>query len=159
LVSSFSHRWRIKCLSAYSSLQQPLAESFWVFNNPEKVPSVDPSSLPELKEFFSSCAYLHTVSMPTWQSFPFTERSTVLSSFVHSLHLLDALLAELYRTLNDSVFFFKLSAEFFLKCTAAHMLNAHLAELHRILHDSVCNCVLIHSLASKVFNNLEVFFL
>jgi hypothetical protein len=78
---------------------------------------------------------------------------------VHSLHFLDALLAELYKTLNDSVFFFKLSAEFFLKCTAARMLNAHLAELHIILHDSICNCVLIHNLASKVFNNLEVFFL
>jgi hypothetical protein len=72
--------------------------------------------------------------------------------------LLDALLAELYRTLNDSGFFFKLSAEFFLKCIATHMLNAHLAELHRILNDSgFYMCLLSHNLASKVFNNLEVF--
>jgi hypothetical protein len=34
-----------------------LAESFWVFSNPMKVPSVDLSSNPELKEFSSPCAY------------------------------------------------------------------------------------------------------
>jgi hypothetical protein len=39
------------------------------------------------------------------------------------------------------------------------MLNAHLAELYRI-HSRILSATvfLIHSLASKVFNNLEVFF-
>jgi hypothetical protein len=38
------------------------------------------------------------------------------------------------------------------------MLNAHLAELHRT-HNKVLSATvsLLHSLASKVFNNLEVF--
>jgi hypothetical protein len=50
-------------------LKRPLAESLWVFSNPVKVPSVDLSSLPELKEFSSpSCAYLHTFSTPFWRS-------------------------------------------------------------------------------------------
>jgi hypothetical protein len=140
---------------------------------------------------FFFCACLHTYSMPTWQSIFYTERSAVLSPFVHSLHLLDALLAELYRTLNDSVFFFKLSAEFFLNAPPcillnAHLaelsessvilsllnsqqsssklhlvplLNAHLAELYRTPQILSATVSLIHSLASKVFNNLEVFLL
>jgi hypothetical protein len=39
------------------------------------------------------------------------------------------------------------------------MLNAHLAELYRI-HNRILSATvfLLHSLASKVFNNLEVFF-
>jgi hypothetical protein len=130
--------------------------------------------------------------MPTWQNIFYTEHPTILSPFVHSLHLLNALLAELYRTLNDSIFFFKLSSEFFLKCIATHMpnshlenlsessmilsilnsqqeflqthlvpvLNAHLEKLYRI-HNRILSATvsLIHSLASKVFNNLEVFLL
>jgi hypothetical protein len=39
------------------------------------------------------------------------------------------------------------------------MLNAHLAELYRTQREFLSATVsLIHSLASKVFNNLEVFF-
>jgi hypothetical protein len=79
-------------------------------------------------------------------------------SFCAPMHLLNAHLAELPRILNDSASF-GLSAEFLPLCTSVHMLNAHLAELYRILSDSVYNCVLLHSLASKVFNNLEVFLL
>jgi hypothetical protein len=54
--------------------------------------------------------------------------------------------------------FFKFSAEFFLKCTATHILNAHLEKLYRI-HSRIMSATVFlpHSLASKVFNNLEVF--
>jgi hypothetical protein len=84
-------------------LLKPLLECFRVFSNPVKVPSVDLSLLPELKEVPSSfCAYLHKVSMPSWQSIFSTECSVVMSSSVHPLHLLNALLVELLRTLSDS---------------------------------------------------------
>jgi hypothetical protein len=51
----------------YPSLKQPLAESFRVFNNPAKIPQWILLQITKLKEF-SSCACLHTVSMPSWQS-------------------------------------------------------------------------------------------
>jgi hypothetical protein len=56
-------------------------------------------------EFFLSTLCL--CSMPSWQSF--TELTTEFLSSVHSLHLLNALLAELYRTqreiMSATVFF------------------------------------------------------
>jgi hypothetical protein len=134
------------------------------------------------------CAYLHTSSTPSWRSIFSTERSVVLGSFfVHSLHLLNALLAELseslvilvfsnsqqssflcallytrsmptWQSFSESsvilVFFLNSQQSSSSNCTTVHMLNAHLAELYRILSDSVCNCVQLHSLASKVFSNL-----
>jgi hypothetical protein len=119
---------------------------------------VDSSSLPELKEFsFFLCL---------------------------SAHFLDALLAEylLHRTFNSSVSFCAPfapaqcppgralrilsdsvslnSQQSSFQLHLVHMLNAHLAELYRI-HSRILSATvsLIHSLASKVFNNLEVFFL
>jgi hypothetical protein len=69
--------------------------------------------------------------MPTWQSF--TESSVIL--------------------------FLLLTTEF-LQLHLVPVLNAHLAELYRI-HSRILSATvsLIHSLASKVFNNLEVFLL
>jgi hypothetical protein len=62
--------------------------------------------------------------------------------------------------LRDSVFCLQLSAKFSLQCTTAHTLNAHLAELYKILNRILSATVFLsHSLTSKVFNNLEVFFL
>jgi hypothetical protein len=82
-------------LLAILLLKQPLAESFWVFNNPVKIPSVDTSSSSRTQRvLFLFCACLHTDSMPSWQSFSSTERSTVLSPCA-PMHLLNALLAEL----------------------------------------------------------------
>jgi hypothetical protein len=73
-------------------------------------------------------------SMPTWQS------STEL--------------------LRDSVFFFKLSVRVLPQIHPVLTLNAHLAELYRT-YNKVLSATMfqLHSLASKVFNNLEVFFL
>jgi hypothetical protein len=49
--------------------------------------------------------------------------------------------------------------EFFLQHLVL-TLNAHLAELHRTYNKVLSATVFqLHSLASKVFNNLEVFFL
>jgi hypothetical protein len=61
---------------------------------------------------------------------------------------------------NSSKLLSKLTAEFLLQCTTVPTLYAHLAELYRI-HKRIlfATVSLIHSLASKVFNNLEVFFL
>jgi hypothetical protein len=64
------------------------------------------------------------------------------------MHLLNAHLAELYRILSDSVFFFKLSAEFFLQHLVL-MLNAHLAELYRTYNKVLSATVFqLHSLTS-----------
>jgi hypothetical protein len=80
--SSFSHRWRIKCLSAYSSLQQPLAESFWVFNNLVNILQWILPPAPELKEFFSS-------SVPECTKFQFPPgRVSSLSQNVQQFYLL-----------------------------------------------------------------------
>jgi hypothetical protein len=61
---------------------------------------------------------------------------------------------------NSSNLLSELTAEFLLQCTTVPTLNVHLAELYRI-HSRILSATvsLIHSLASKVFNNLEVFFL
>jgi hypothetical protein len=71
--------------------------------------------------------------MPTWQSF-----------------------LELLRAFD---FYLQLSTEFFLQYLVL-MLNAHLAELYRTYNKVLSATVFqLHSLASKVFNNLEVFLL
>jgi hypothetical protein len=106
-----------------------------------------------------------------------------------SAHFLDALLAEFLRILSDSVSLNSQQSSFlcallalaqcppgrasqnssellseltteFLQLHLVHMLNAHLAELYRI-HSRILSATvsLLHSLASKVFSNLEVFFL
>jgi hypothetical protein len=54
----------------------------------------------ELKEFSSSCACLHTSSNAHLAEYLLPEHPTVMSS-VHSLHLLNAHLAELFRILSD----------------------------------------------------------
>jgi hypothetical protein len=82
---------------------------------------------------FSSFGFLlctlYTFSMPSWKSS--------------------------YIILSDSVFSFKLSTEVFFSTTMC-MLDAHLAELHRTYNKVLSATVFqLHSLASKVFNNLE----
>jgi hypothetical protein len=52
------------CYHGYPSLKKPLADSFRVFKNPMKIPQWILLQITELKEF-SSCAHLHTVSMPS----------------------------------------------------------------------------------------------
>jgi hypothetical protein len=61
---------------------------------------------------------------------------------------------------NSSKLLSKLTSESLLQCTTVPTLNAHLEELYRI-HNRILSVTvsLIHNLASKVFNSLEVFFL
>jgi hypothetical protein len=74
-----------------------------------------------------------------------------------SIHLLNAHLAELSESSVILVLPFELTLEF-LQLHLVPVLNAHLAELYRI-HNRILSATvsLIHSLASKVFSNLEVF--
>jgi hypothetical protein len=73
-----------------------------------------------------------------------------------SVHTLNAHLEELSEPSTILVFPFKLSTEFFFSTSCMHSMPTWQSS-YRILSDSVCNCVLIHNIASKVFNNLEVF--
>jgi hypothetical protein len=72
------------------------------------------------------------------------------------LPVLNALLAELYRTLS-----FYLPPELNrVPQHSMHLLNALLAELYRTPQRfCLLLCPPLHSLTSKVFNNLEVFLL
>jgi hypothetical protein len=95
--------------------------------------------------------------MPTWQSI-FSQNVQQFYLLVHSLHLLNAHLVELFRILSDSGSSLRTHNRVLPQCTTVHMLNAHLAELYRTHNRFLSATVsLIHSLASKVFNNLEVF--
>jgi hypothetical protein len=74
---------------------------------------------------------------------------------MHPVHSLNALLAEfLQSSLSDSVSLNELNKSSLLH--SVHLLNALLAELYRTLRDSVFSVPPLHSLTSKVFNNLEV---
>jgi hypothetical protein len=55
------------------------------------------------KSYFLFCVCLHTDSNAHLAEFLFPELPTILSPSVHSLHLLNAHLAEFYRILSDSV--------------------------------------------------------
>jgi hypothetical protein len=95
--------------------------------------------------------------MPSWQSIFFHERSAVLSPLC-TYALAQCPPGRALRILSDSVFSFLNSQQSSSLNAPVHMLNAHLAELYRI-HSRILSATvsLIHSLASKVFNNLEVF--
>jgi hypothetical protein len=56
----------LDALLAILLLKQPIAESFRVFNNPAKI--LLWTLLQSLNSKSSFCAYLHTYSMPSWQS-------------------------------------------------------------------------------------------
>jgi hypothetical protein len=85
-------------LLAILLLKQPLAESFRVFNNPVKIPQWILPSNSELKEF-SSPVPICTLLNAHLAEYLLTEHPTVLSSSVHLMHLLNALLAELSESL------------------------------------------------------------
>jgi hypothetical protein len=77
-------------------LLKPLLEYFWVFNNPVKVPQWTLPSAPELKEFFPSpVPTAHRLDALLAEFLLFQKHSLVVGSPVHSLHLLNAHLAEL----------------------------------------------------------------
>jgi hypothetical protein len=74
--------------------------------------------------------------MPTWQSFPFTERSTVLSSSpMHSYAPTQCSPGRALRILNDSISS-ELTTEFFL-CALLAPAQCPLGRALRILNDSV----------------------
>jgi hypothetical protein len=102
---------------------------------------------------FSFCAPIHPLDahlaeLSESSMILFLLNSQHISSSVHSLHLLNAHLAELHRILSDSVFFFKLSVEFF-QLHLVPVLNSHLAEPY-ITPKRFCLqlCLLPHSLSS-----------
>jgi hypothetical protein len=83
------------------------------------------------KSSFCLLCFLHTDSNALLAEFLLSQnvqQFCLLSC--DSMHLLNALLAELSES-SVILVFFKLSAEFLPLCTSVHMLNAHLAELHR----------------------------
>jgi hypothetical protein len=98
-------------------------------------------------------------SMPTWQSSTERPQRFCLLSNCTPCTVLNAHLAELYRT-PQMILSLLNSQQSSSNCTTVPVLNAHLAELYRI-HSRILSATvsLIHSLTSKVFNNLEVFFL
>jgi hypothetical protein len=137
----------LDALLAILLLKQPLAESFRVFNNPVKIPQWILPQNTELKEFFSPVP-ICTLLNAHLAEYLLTEHPTVLSSSVHSLHLLNALLAELSESLVILVLLSELTTEFF-SVHSLHWLNAHLAELHRTPQRFCLQlCSSPHSLAS-----------
>jgi hypothetical protein len=113
----------------------------------------------------SSLMHLCTRSMPSWKSFSessmilvFSELTAEFLPLCTPAHTLNAHLAEPYKT-PHSFCLLQLSTEFFIQHLML-MLNAHLAELHRTYSQVLSAIVFqLHSLASKVFSNLEVFLL
>jgi hypothetical protein len=116
-------------LLAILLLKQPLVESFRVFNNPTKIPQWILLQIPELKEFFSlvpTCTLLN----PHLVECLFTELSVEFLSSVHSLHLLNAHLEELSKSLVILASS-ELITEFFL-CALCALAQCPPEELHRI---------------------------
>jgi hypothetical protein len=73
------------------------------------------------------------------------------------MHPLNAHLAELSESSVILVLLPKLTTEVLSLCTPCTSSMPTWQSFTEILRASVCNCVSSHSLASKVFNNLEVF--
>jgi hypothetical protein len=86
-----------------------------VFNNPVKIPQWILPQLQNSKSYFSSCAYLHTDSMPSWQSF-FLSQNVQQFCLLCTYALLNAHLA-----LSESSVMPELTAEFSFRAE----LNAH----------------------------------
>jgi hypothetical protein len=129
----------------YPLLKKPLAECCRVFNNPVKIPQWILLQIIELKEFSSSCVCLHTYSMPTWKS-------------ILSFHLLKAHLEELFES-SVILVLLRTHSRVLLLCTPC---TGSIATWQSFTESSVilsATVSLLHNLASKVFNNLEVFLL
>jgi hypothetical protein len=126
-----------------------------VFNNPVKIPQwILPSNYRTQRVLFSLCLSAQCLNAHLAE-YLLTERPTVLSS-VHSLHLLNAHLAELSES-SVILVLLELTTEFFSMHHCAYAqcpLGRASQNSSEILSATVS---LIHSLASKVFNNLEVF--
>jgi hypothetical protein len=127
-----------------------------VFSNPVKIPQWILPQILELKEFSSLPVPIYTLSLcpPSRVSSSRTSNSFVLlCTYAPS----QCPPGRALRIFSDYCFFLN-SQQSSSRCTTMHMLNAHLAELH-ITHSKVLSATvsLLHSLASKVFNNLEVF--
>jgi hypothetical protein len=157
ILLPFSLRWRMLDALLAILCSSNLLLSLQGVQQPCEDPSVDSSSNSQnSKSSLLSCACLHTYSMPTWQSI-FSQNIQQFCPSAHPMHLLNAHLAELSESLVI-LFFLKNSQQSSSSVHSLHLLNAHLAELHRTPQRILSATVsLLHSLASKVFNNLEVF--
>jgi hypothetical protein len=148
--------------SSFSSRTQRVLFTFVAFYTLPRRPLGGVSSPRMFSSSVSSVRPLHMLNA-SWQSF--SEYSVILlllnsqqSSFLCAL-LAMAQCPPGRASQNSSKILSELTTEFF-QLHLMHMLNAHLAELYRIPSRILSATVfLLHSLASKVFSNLEVFFL
>jgi hypothetical protein len=125
-------------------------------------PSVDSSLNSRTQRVLFSCACLHMSQCPPGRvSF----HRTMPTSRNSSVRTLCALLAPAQCPLGRALRILSDSGSSLRTHSRVLLLNAPLCicsmptwqSFTELLRDSVCNCVLLHSLASKVFNNLEVF--
>jgi hypothetical protein len=139
-------------------LKQPLAESFWVFSNPVKIPQWILPSLPELKEFFSLLCLPAQSLNALLAEFPLhlTERSAVLSS--SPVHLCTCSMPTWQSFTESSVILFSSSnsQQSSSNCTLCLCSMPTWQSFTELLRDYVCNCVFSHTaLPPEVFSNLK----
>jgi hypothetical protein len=136
-----------RLLADYPTLQQPLAECFWVFSNPVRIPQwILPLTFRTHRVLFSCVVCTPSRCPPGGVSSP-TERSTVLGSCA-LMHSLNALLAELLRISSDSGLSLNPQQSSFL---CAPLYTCSMPTWQSFSESSVilvCDCVFSHSLAS-----------
>jgi hypothetical protein len=140
-------------------LLKPLLEYFWVFSNPVRIPQwILPLSFRTQRVLFSSVP-LHTFSTPSWRSlFALSQNTQQFCLPVHLCTSLNAHLAELSESSVILVFSSTLNRVLLQRtlCICSMPTWQSSTESSVILSATVFQ---LHSLASKVFNNLEVFLL
>jgi hypothetical protein len=140
-------------------LLKPLLEYFWVFSNPVEALQWTLPSQHRTQRVLSSSVPICTLPRRPPGSIFSTEHSTVLGSFCAPFAPAQCPPGRALRILSDSGLPSN-SQQSSSPTQPVHMLNAHLAELSQNLQQILSATVfLIHSLASKVFSNLEVFLL
>jgi hypothetical protein len=129
-----------------------------VFNNPVKILQWNFPSKYRTQRVLFSCAYLHNVSMPSWQSIFSQNIQQSCLLFCSLIRLLNAHLVELSES-SVILVLLELTTEFF----SMHHCAYAQCPLGRASQNSLeilsATVFFSHSLASKVFNNLEVFLL
>jgi hypothetical protein len=125
-----------------------------VFNNPVKILLLGLFFKFRTQRVLFSCAYLHTYSMPTWQSIFLQNIQQFCPLLCTLMHLLNALLAELSESLVILVLLLN-SQQSSSSVHSLHWLNAHLAELYRTPQRFLSATVFFSTaLPPEVFNNL-----
>jgi hypothetical protein len=145
--------WQCLCLSNL------IAESFWVFSKPVNIPQwiLPPASRTQRVLFTSVSVYTLPRSPPG--RVPSPQNVQQFYPFYAPFSPAQCPPGRALRILSDSSPL-KNSQQSSSSTQPVRMLNAHLEEIYRIRSRILSATVfLLHSLASKVFNNLEVFLL